>query len=66
MKYASFVSVALLLASTNLMTARSSFAGDATKIDLTKWSAPDITSVGNDPFGQLVKWQHAAGDRHGE
>ena len=29
------------------------------KVDLTKWTAPDIASVGDDPFGKLVKYGYA-------
>jgi thiosulfate dehydrogenase len=28
-------------------------------VDLTSWTPPDIASVGNDPFGALVKYGHA-------
>src|SRR5215204_5870284 len=28
-------------------------------IDLTQWRAPDISKVGEDPFGALVKYGHA-------
>src|SRR5215467_2628460 len=28
-------------------------------IDLTQWTAPDISKVGDDPFGALVKYGHA-------
>ena len=28
-------------------------------IDLTRWTPPDISKVGEDPFGQLVKYGHA-------
>jgi thiosulfate dehydrogenase len=59
MKYTALVSVVVALASTNLMTARASFAADSPKVDLTKWTSPDIASVGDDPFGKLVKYGHA-------
>jgi thiosulfate dehydrogenase len=35
-----------------------SIAGSS-KIDLTKWAPPDITTVADDPFGRLVKYGHA-------
>src|ERR1700680_3357833 len=28
-------------------------------IDLTRWTPPDIATVGDDPFGKLVKYGHA-------
>ena len=28
-------------------------------IDLTRWTSPDISTVGDDPFGKLVKYGHA-------
>jgi hypothetical protein len=27
-------------------------------IDLTRWTPPDISTVGDDPFGKLVKYGH--------
>ncbi len=59
MKQIALVSVVALWAAADLMTARGSFAADSTKIDLTKWTAPDIASVGDDPFGKLVKYGYA-------
>src|SRR6516165_9052287 len=59
MKQIAFVAFVALLASASLVTASNSVAGDGAKVDLTKWTAPDIESVGNDPFGQLVKYGHA-------
>ena len=34
-------------------------AADAPKVDLTAWTAPDIGTVGDDPFGKLVKYGYA-------
>jgi thiosulfate dehydrogenase len=34
-------------------------AADVPQIDLTKWTPPEIGSVGNDPLGKLVKYGHA-------
>jgi thiosulfate dehydrogenase len=31
---------------------------EAVVIDLTRWTPPDISTVGDDPFGQLVKYGH--------
>ena len=35
------------------------WAADPATIDLTQWKPPDIASVGEDPFGKLVKYGHA-------
>ena len=42
-----------------LMTARASLAEQPIDIDLTQWAQPDIAVVGDDPFGELVKYGHA-------
>jgi thiosulfate dehydrogenase len=34
-------------------------AADAPKVDLTVWTPPDIATVGDDPFGTLVKYGYA-------
>jgi thiosulfate dehydrogenase len=34
-------------------------AADPAVIDLTQWKPPDIATVGDDPFGKLVKYGHA-------
>jgi len=34
-------------------------AAEQLTIDLTQWKPPDISTVGDDPFGQLVKYGHA-------
>jgi hypothetical protein len=34
-------------------------ATELTAIDLTKWASSDIDTVGDDPFGKLVKYGHA-------
>ena len=59
MKFAVLVSVVVTLIGAKLMTAPAAFAADTAKVDLTKWTAPDIASVGDDPFGKLVKYGHA-------
>ena len=59
MKFAVLVSVVVTLIGAKLMTAPATFAADTAKVDLTKWTAPDIASVGDDPFGKLVKYGHA-------
>src|ERR1700726_845739 len=42
-----------------LVTARASPAAEPIKIDLMQWTPPDIAMVGDDPFGELVKYGHA-------
>src|SRR5499425_2415670 len=34
-------------------------AADTVAIDLARWTPPDISKVGEDPFGELVKYGHA-------
>jgi thiosulfate dehydrogenase len=34
-------------------------AAETVAIDLTQWTTPDISKVGQDPFGELVKYGHA-------
>jgi thiosulfate dehydrogenase len=34
-------------------------AAERAAIDLTQWTPPDISTVGDDPFGALVKYGHA-------
>jgi thiosulfate dehydrogenase len=34
-------------------------AAEVPTIDLTRWTAPDIATVGDDPLGRLVKYGHA-------
>src|SRR5262249_3780876 len=34
-------------------------AAETVAIDLTQWTSPDISKVGEDPFGELVKYGHA-------
>src|SRR5262249_23571675 len=33
-------------------------AAETVSIDLTQWTLPDISKVGEDPFGELVKYGH--------
>jgi thiosulfate dehydrogenase len=35
------------------------WAAEPATIDLTQWKPPDIATVGEDPFGKLVKYGHA-------
>jgi thiosulfate dehydrogenase len=59
MKCTALVTVVATLATAVLMTARDAPAAEPSKVDLTKWTAPDIPTVGDDPFGKLVKYGHA-------
>jgi thiosulfate dehydrogenase len=59
MKHVALVSVVVMLTSANVGAARDAFAGETATVDLTKWTAPDIATVGDDPFGKLVKYGHA-------
>ena len=34
-------------------------AAETVAIDLTQWTPPDISKVGEDPFGELVRYGHA-------
>jgi hypothetical protein len=34
-------------------------AAERVAIDLTQWTPPDISTVGEDPFGALAKYGHA-------
>jgi thiosulfate dehydrogenase len=34
-------------------------AAEVPTINLARWAAPDITTVGDDPLGKLVKYGHA-------
>ena len=34
-------------------------AAEPISIDLTQWKSPDIGTIGDDPFGKLVKYGHA-------
>ena len=46
------LSVCLLMATSQTSRA------DTVVIDLTRWTPPDIGTVGDDPFGELVKYGH--------
>jgi thiosulfate dehydrogenase len=50
---------ALALAAAATAMARSASAADVPQVDLAKWAAPDIRSVGDDPLGKLIKYGHA-------
>ena len=59
MKRAALVLLTGTLASANMMTEGDSSATEMIRVDLTQWAAPDTTSVGDDPFGELVKYGYA-------
>ena len=40
------------------MAASQTSRADTVVIDLTRWTPPDIGTVGDDPFGELVKYGH--------
>jgi thiosulfate dehydrogenase len=50
---------ALALAAAGSAMTRDAPAADAVQIDLAAWTPPSIRSVGDDPFGKLVKYGHA-------
>ena len=52
------LTVALFLAAASVTT-RDAQAAEASAIDLTAWTAPQMRAVGDDPFGRLVKYGYA-------
>ena len=52
------ISVLALVAAATTMT-REAPAADAPQVDLAEWTPPSIGSVGDDPFGRLVKYGYA-------
>jgi hypothetical protein len=59
MKHIVLVSLVATLTSSSLIPERHVLASETITIDLTQWAAPDITSVGDDPFGQIVQYGYA-------
>jgi thiosulfate dehydrogenase len=51
--------VAFFLVAATSLTSRSASAADPLQFDLTAWTPPQLRSVGDDPFGKLVKYGHA-------
>jgi thiosulfate dehydrogenase len=47
-----------LLSACLLMAISQTSRADTVVIDLTRWTPPDISTVGADPFGELVKYGH--------
>lgn len=50
---------ALLLIAAAALTTRGATAADPQQFDLTEWTPPQMRSVGDDPFGRLVKYGYA-------
>ena len=50
---------ALLLIAVAALTTRGATAAELQQVDLTEWTPPQMRSVGDDPFGKLVKYGHA-------
>ena len=48
-----------VLAAVNMTTSRGVPAAEVAQIKLTEWPSPDISTVGDDAFGQLVKYGYA-------
>jgi thiosulfate dehydrogenase len=42
-----------------IVTARDATAADVPQINLSEWTPPQMRSVGDDPFGKLVKYGYA-------
>jgi thiosulfate dehydrogenase len=51
--------VAFFLMAAASLTSRNASAADPPQFDLTEWTPPQLRSVGDDPFGKLVKYGHA-------
>src|SRR5712672_2420198 len=51
--------VAFFLVAAASMTSRSASAADPPQVDLTDWTPPSIRTLGDDPFGKLVKYGYA-------
>jgi len=49
----------LALAAAAIVMTREARAADVTQFDLTTWTPPHLQSIGDDPFGKLVKYGHA-------
>jgi thiosulfate dehydrogenase len=50
---------ALAVAAATAATTRNAPAADVPQVDLAEWTPPSIGSVGDDPFGKLVKYGYA-------
>ena len=59
MKRIGLISLRMMLSAGILMARCGLSAAESFKIDLTRWTTPDIITVGDDPFETLVKYGHA-------
>jgi thiosulfate dehydrogenase len=55
MKHSWLISLAAKSCAVALMAGPAGAAAERVDIDLTQWTPPDIATVGDDPFGELVK-----------
>lgn len=55
----SFVSLLALGGAVAVLPQSGSLAGEVPTVDLTKWTPPDISNLGDDAFGKLVKYGHS-------
>jgi thiosulfate dehydrogenase len=53
------MSIIAVFAAANLTTSRALLAADVPQIKLTEWTPPDISTVGDDALGKLVKYGYA-------
>ena len=51
-------SMLFMLCADLVMAISQTSRADTIVIDLTRWTPPDISTVGDDPFGKLVKYGH--------
>jgi thiosulfate dehydrogenase len=59
MKHSRVISLVATLCAMAIMAGRASAAMAGVDIDLSQWTPPDIATVGDDPFGKLVKYGYA-------
>jgi thiosulfate dehydrogenase len=59
MKHSRVISLVATLCAMAIMAGRASAAMEGVDIDLSQWTPPDIATVGDDPFGKLVKYGYA-------
>jgi thiosulfate dehydrogenase len=59
MKDSWLISLAATLCAVALMADAARPAAESVDIDLTQWTPPDIATVADDPFGELVKYGYA-------
>src|ERR1700730_15381919 len=59
MQHSWLISLAATVSALVLTAGRDLPPAESVNIDLTQWTPPDIATVADDPFGQLVKYGHA-------